>query len=54
MKITKNDYLKANKKAMREVYLKDNFSANLCNKIHSTKKTYNRKNVNSDIYNSEQ
>ena len=42
--ITIDDYIKANKKANREIDLMDKFSHNLCNKIHKSKKIYNRKN----------
>ena len=42
-KITIEDYIKAHKKANREVDLIDNFSHNLCNKVHKSKKDYNRK-----------
>ena len=42
-KITTEDYIKAHKRANREVDLIDNFSHNLCNKIHKSKKDYNRK-----------
>ena len=43
MKITQKDYIKANKKASREIELEDSTGFKAVNKTHKSKKTYTRK-----------
>ena len=45
-KINTYDYILANKIANRDMFLTDNYSKNICGKIHESKKIYNRKKVN--------
>ena len=43
MKITKEDYIKANKKADREISIEDSTGFVSTHKIHKSKKSYTRK-----------
>lgn len=48
MNINKEDILKANRKAMREINLANNHIKTMSTKVHKSKKLYDRKKVTLD------